>query len=152
MAWSASPAHRPPPSRRSLPQKPPPLVRLLRMDDPVERPISMPWLIPARRRVDEPFVKQATLRLHMESRFSTGATPMQLDQIAQANRTCAKSRSGVIVARISAWTTLIFAIGTLLTSLTSLGGLILGVGMCIVSIIEFKGGTALKCLDRSAPK
>jgi hypothetical protein len=102
--------------------------------------------------VDEACVQQTSMRLHVESPFAQGATPAHLEQIAAAKRTGGKIRQGVIVARISAWTTLIFAIGTLLTSLTSLVGLVLGIGMAIVSIVEFKGGTALRCLDRAAPR
>jgi hypothetical protein len=106
----------------------------------------------ARRPVDEHLVQQASLRLHVESPFVTGATPMHLQQVAAAKVTGSKIRQAVLMARLSAWTTLLFGIGTLLTSVTSLGGLMVGMGMVIVALIEFKSGTAMKCLDIIAPK
>jgi hypothetical protein len=102
--------------------------------------------------VDDQDVQFATMRLHVDSPLNGGATPMHLQQIAQAKKTGKSIRQAVIVSRISAWTTLVFAIGTLVSSLTSLGGLMLGIGMAVVSIVEFKGGTALKCLDVTAPR
>lgn len=77
---------------------------------------------------------------------------MHLEQIAQARRLGRKVRNARIVATISGWTTAVFASLTVITSVMHLPGLMLGMGMAIVSIIEFKGAAGLRILDRGAPR
>ena len=64
----------------------------------------------------------------------------------------AKIRRAVIVATLGGWTVGSFAALTLLTSLFSLAGLLLGAGMAVVAYFEFRGARELRRLDPSAPR
>ncbi|HEY7087279.1 MAG TPA: hypothetical protein VH518_04270, partial [Tepidisphaeraceae bacterium] len=68
-----------------------------------------------------------------------GATPEHIAQIAAARARGKKIRRAIVVSALSGWTTLVFAVFTILFSFSSFTGMVLGIGMCIVSIIEFKG-------------
>lgn len=79
-------------------------------------------------------------------------TPEHLAQIAAARKSSTKIRHACAVAKFSGITTAVFAALTVVFSLTSFSGLLLGMGMAIVSIFEFRGAAELTRLDRTAPK
>lgn len=79
-------------------------------------------------------------------------TAQHVAQIAAARTASTKIRRAVSVAKFSGITTAIFAALTLAFSLTSLVGLMLGVGMSIVAIFEFRGAAEITRLDRHAPR
>jgi hypothetical protein len=88
----------------------------------------------------------------LPSPFSGPPTPAHLEQIQAAKRMSVKIRRAVATAKVSGWTTAIFAAGTIALSLTSFWGIVLGAGMAVISIIEFRGVTELQRLDPTAPK
>jgi hypothetical protein len=79
-------------------------------------------------------------------------TSEHIAQIAIARKSSAKIRRACSVAKFSGVTTAVFAALTIVFSLTSLTGLLLGMGMAIVSIFEFRGVSEFTRLDPTAPK
>jgi hypothetical protein len=77
---------------------------------------------------------------------------MHLEQIAVAKKRGKKIRRALGVATLSAWTTAVFGGLTVIFSITSPVGLLLGAGMCIVAFIEFRSVGELKRLDATAPR
>lgn len=108
--------------------------------------------MPVLRRDDEEHVQPPPLTLQIASPLASTPSPAHLEQIAQARRLGARVRRAQLIAAISGWTTLVFGVLTLLTSFGSLPALMLGIGMSIVSIIEFRGSADIKRLERSAPR
>jgi hypothetical protein len=86
------------------------------------------------------------------SPWASAPTPEHLEQIAKARLLGKKVRRAQSVANFSAWTTAIFATASIVFSLTSLWGMVLGIGMAIVSFYEFRGAGELRRLDVTAPK
>lgn len=84
--------------------------------------------------------------------YAGSFTPQHVHQIAQARKASAKIRRAVSVAKFSGITTAVFAALTLVFSLTNFFGLMLGIGMSIVAIFEFRGAAEITRLDRTAPK
>lgn len=86
--------------------------------------------------------------------WSTPPSPQHLEQITIAKRLGAKIRNAAGVAIFSGWSTAVFAVLTLLFGLISFSfvGSLLGFGMCVVALNEFKGASRLKRLDDSAPR
>jgi hypothetical protein len=77
-----------------------------------------------------------------------------LEQIAQAKLLGRKIRRAIAVSAFSAWTTAIFGVITLLSSIPfmSIIGMTLGAGMLVCAYIEFQGSRELKLLNPQAPK
>ncbi len=73
-------------------------------------------------------------------------------QLAEGVRRSAKVRRAVAVARVSGWTTAVFAFVSLLSGLFSLVGLALGVALAVVAWRELRGARALARLDEQAPR
>ena len=80
-----------------------------------------------------------------------GLTAEHLQQLAAARELGAKIHRAVILARINGWTTAVFSGLTVLGSLLSPGGLLLGLGMGVISWVEFRGAAGLRRLDRTTP-
>ena len=76
----------------------------------------------------------------------------QLAQIVAARKLGAKIDRAVSFATLDGWVTGIFAALTIVGSITSPVGLILGVGMAVVSYHGFQGAKGLKRLDLAAPR
>lgn len=73
-------------------------------------------------------------------------------QLAEGVRRSARVRRAVSVARISGWTTGVFAFVSLLSGLFSLVGLALGIALGVVAWRELQGARALARLDAAAPR
>jgi len=92
---------------------------------------------------------------HMQQApWTTPPTREHLAQIAVAKRTSAKIRRAVQAGTFSAWTTALFAITTLLFLAFgfSFWGFVLGAGMSVIALVEFRGVADLKRLDVTAPR
>ena len=82
-----------------------------------------------------------------------GLSAEQMQQLADARKRGAKVRRAISVAKFDAWTVAIFAGFTLLGVLFgSWVCAVLGIGMAIVSFVEFKGIERLKRLDPTVTK
>lgn len=79
-------------------------------------------------------------------------TPAHLEQLAAARRLSAKLRTAAVVAGIDGWSMVVFAVLTLLCGFTSLGGLVMGLGIGVVAALELRAAAALKRLDQQAPR
>jgi hypothetical protein len=81
-------------------------------------------------------------------------SPAQLQAVTDAQRRAAKIRRAISVAKFDAWTTGVFGALTLLFGLLSFSwvGLLLGIGMGIVTFVEFRGAQRLRQLDPDAAK
>jgi hypothetical protein len=75
-----------------------------------------------------------------------------LEQIAAARQRSAKLRKMATWGTVSAWTTAIFAASTMVCSVTSPTGMVLGAAMAVVAWFEFKGVNELKRLKPIAPR
>ncbi len=73
-------------------------------------------------------------------------------QLAEGVRRSARVRRAVAVARVSGWTTAVFAFVSLLSGLFSLVGLALGVALAVVAWRELQGARSLARLDQQAPR
>src|SRR5262245_9785204 len=89
--------------------------------------------------------------VHLASPAITAPSPQHLEQIAAARRLGKPITRCTRVATMSAWTIALFGALTIITSLTSAMGMILGVGMCIISHFEFRGARELRRLNPDAP-
>ena len=90
--------------------------------------------------------------LNLASPAVTPASPQHLEQIAAARKRGKKIKRCASTANFSAWTIAIFGAITLITSIPSLFGMMLGAGMCVLSHFEFKGARDMRRLDPGAPK
>jgi len=90
--------------------------------------------------------------IHLASPAVTGPSPQHLVQISEARARGKAIQRCAAVANFSGWTIAIFGALTVITSIGSLIGLILGVGMCVLSHFEFKGAKEIRRLDPAAPK
>ena len=90
--------------------------------------------------------------VHLASPAVTAASPQHLAQIAQARASFKPIRRAATTATFSGWTMAIFGAITLLTSLRSFTGALVGVGMCAISYFEFVGAKAIRRLNLEAPK
>ncbi|HUO08261.1 MAG TPA: hypothetical protein VM008_08185 [Phycisphaerae bacterium] len=84
-----------------------------------------------------------------------GASPLSPDQLIEyqsALQRGKKVRRAITVAATDAWLTAIFAGLTLLCSIFSLTGLILGIALAFIAFNSFRGLRGLKRFDLSAPK
>ena len=88
----------------------------------------------------------------MPSNASSGLSPEHRAQIVAARKLGGKLRAAGIVAAVDGWTLGVFAVLTILFSLTSPVALILGAGMLAVSYFELRGSGDLKRLDLRAPR
>ena len=83
---------------------------------------------------------------------SPGLSPEHRAQIVAARRLSGKLRAAAAVAAVDGWTLGVFAVLTILFSLTSPVALALGAGMLAVSYFELRGARDLKRLDPRAPR
>jgi hypothetical protein len=90
--------------------------------------------------------------VHLASPAITAPSPQHLAQIAQARIDFKPIRRAAATATCSAWTMAIFGAITLITSLNSFTGALLGAGMCAISIFEFGGAKEIRRLNPEAPK
>jgi hypothetical protein len=90
--------------------------------------------------------------LNLASPAVTAPSPQHLEQIAAAKKRGKPITRCVSVATGSAWTIALFGALTVVTSIGSLVGMLLGAGMCVLSHFEFKGAREIKRLDAGAPK
>jgi len=82
-----------------------------------------------------------------------GLSAEQLQDLADARRRGAKVRRAISVAKFDAWTVAIFAGFTLLgVAFGSWVCAVLGIGMAVVSFVEFKGIERLRRLDPTVAK
>jgi hypothetical protein len=88
--------------------------------------------------------------VHLASPAVTGPSPQHLAQIAQARIAFKPIRRAAATATCSAWTMAIFGAITLLTSLNSITGAMLGAGMCAISFFEFNGAKEIRRLNPEA--
>ena len=73
-------------------------------------------------------------------------------QTLQAARTRGrKVFRAAVVASISGWTLVVFAVLTLLTGIFSLTALLLGIGLLVISIVELRGAKKLRRFDLRGP-
>lgn len=90
--------------------------------------------------------------LNLASPAVTAPSPQHLEQIAAARKRGKAIQRCASIATGSAWTIALFGALTVVTSLFSPIGLILGVGMCVLSHFEFRGAREIKRLNPIAPK
>lgn len=88
----------------------------------------------------------------MPTNPSPGLTPEHVAQIAAARKLGGKLRSAGVVAAVDGWSLGVFAVLTILCSLTSPIPLVLGLGMLAASYFELRGSRGLKRLDPHAPR
>ena len=79
-------------------------------------------------------------------------SPAQVVEYQSALQRCKKVRRAISVASVDAWLTAIFAALTLLSSIFSLTGLILGAALGFIAFNSFRGLRGLKRFDLAAPK
>jgi hypothetical protein len=79
-------------------------------------------------------------------------TPEHLAQLDAARLASAKIRRAVGVANFDGWTIAGFAAITIVCSLSSVSGILLGLGMTYVAWRELSSAAALKKLDLEAPR
>jgi hypothetical protein len=79
-------------------------------------------------------------------------TEQQLRELADARVASKKIRTAINVARFDAWTVAIFAGLSLVCGITSVTGVLVGLGMAAVAVTEFIGLSMLKRLDVRAAK
>ena len=88
----------------------------------------------------------------MPSDASSGLSAEHRAQIVAARKLGGKLRAAGIVAAVDGWTLGVFAVLTILCSLTSPVALMLGAGMLAVSYFELRGSGDLKRLDPRGPR
>ena len=88
----------------------------------------------------------------MPSNPSPGLSPEHRSQIVAARKLGGKLHAASAVAAVDGWTLGVFAVLTILFSLTSPVALVLGAGMLTVSYFELRGSRNLKRLDPHAPR
>ncbi len=88
------------------------------------------------------------------SSIPPGLTPDQLRALAEARARGAKIRRAITIAYFDFWSVGIFGALTLLGSLLSFSwpGLLVGIAMVTVAIVEFRAAQELKKLDPTAPR
>lgn len=79
-------------------------------------------------------------------------TPEQLAQLAAARKLGAGLRRAASIGRIDAWSTGIFGVITLVCSIGSIQGILLGAGMAVLAFYQLKAADRLKQLDDKAPE
>jgi hypothetical protein len=94
----------------------------------------------------------APASIHLASPAATPASPQHLAQIAWAREQARPILRAANVAAMSGWTIAIFGGLTLITSLFSITGLLLGAGMCVMAYFELQGAKMIRRLDVQAPK
>jgi hypothetical protein len=92
------------------------------------------------------------MQLPGSSLLNSPPTREHLEQIAAARILGKKIRRAASVAAFSGWTIAIFAVLTLIFSLTDPPALLLAIGMGITAYFELRGAGELKSLDRTAPR
>ncbi|HEX3355749.1 MAG TPA: hypothetical protein VHS31_02115 [Tepidisphaeraceae bacterium] len=90
--------------------------------------------------------------VNLASPAVTPASPQHLEQIAAARKRGKKIKRCASTALFSAWTIAIFGALTLITSIGSFYGMMLGAGMCVLSHYEFRGAKEVRRLDPTAPR
>lgn len=83
---------------------------------------------------------------------ASGFTDEQVRQLTEARRRAGKIRRAALVASIDGWSIAIFAALSFICGLSSLVGMLMGVGMGIVAYIELRGGGRLRRLDLGAAR
>ena len=78
-------------------------------------------------------------------------TPENLAQLAAARKLGAGLRRAVLVGKVDGWSIGTFGIITVLCSVGSVPGTILGAGMAILAFYQLRAADALRCLDHKAP-
>lgn len=86
--------------------------------------------------------------------WTTPPTPQHLAELDTARRLGAKIRRAAGAAIFSGWSTAIFAFLTFLVGAASFSfiGSLLGMGMAIVALCEFRGAAGIRKLDPIAPR
>ena len=79
-------------------------------------------------------------------------TAEHLAEIAAARKLSAGLRRAVSVGQIDGWSIGIFGVITLLTSIGSMPGMVLGAGMTVLAIFQLKAAARLSMLDENAPR
>ena len=79
-------------------------------------------------------------------------SPLQYAQIGEAQVRCKRVRRATVVAAIDAWTSAIFAVGSLAMSIFSPMGILVGIGFCAVGFNSFRGLWLLKRMDLRGPR
>ena len=77
---------------------------------------------------------------------------MQLQELALARTRYARIRRACSIALLDAWGLAIFAGLTMVCGISSPSGLVLGMAMALVAIVEFRESSKLRRLDRDAPE
>ena len=90
--------------------------------------------------------------LNLASPAVTAPSPQHLEQIAAAKKRGRTIQRCASVANLSGWTIAVFGTLTFITSIGSIIGMALGIGMCVLSHFEFKGAKEIRRLDPTAPK
>lgn len=117
------------------------------MDVPSKQPAPHPVLPYA-----SPATPQGIAPAHLSAHLSAPAlTPEQLTQLATARKLGSGLRRAAIVGKIDAWTIGIFGVITLVGSIGSIHGMLLGVGMAVLAFFQLKAADRLKQLDDNAP-
>ena len=84
-----------------------------------------------------------------------GAAPVltaeHLAEIATARKLSAGLRRAVSVGQIDGWSIGVFGVITLLTSIGSMPGMVLGTGMAVLAFLQLKAAGRLSQLDEAAP-
>ena len=88
--------------------------------------------------------------LNLASPAVTPASPQHLEQIAAARKRGKTIMRCASIANGSAWTIALFGALTAVTSIGSIVGMGLGIGMCFLAHFEFKGAKEIRRLDVSA--
>lgn len=78
-------------------------------------------------------------------------TPEHLAQLVAARRLGTGLRRAVTIGKVDGWTTGIFGAITLLGSIGSLPGTLLGAGMVVLAVLQIRAADRLKQLDEAAP-
>jgi hypothetical protein len=90
--------------------------------------------------------------VNLASPAVTAPSPQHLEQINAARIRGKKIKRCASTAMFSAWTIAIFGALTLVTSIGSFYGMMLGAGMCVLSHFEFRGAKEIRKLDPTAPR
>jgi hypothetical protein len=90
--------------------------------------------------------------LHLASPAVNGPSPQHLEQIAAARKRGKAIARCASIANMSGWTIAVFGALTVITSIGSITGMLLGAGMCVLSHFEFRGAKEMRRLDPTAPK
>lgn len=90
--------------------------------------------------------------LNLASPAVTPASPQHLEQIDAARKRGKAINNCAGVAKLSGWTIAIFGAITVITSIGSIIGMALGVGMCVLAQYELRGAKDIRRLNADAPK